>query len=216
MGGRGSKGRSLGKGRGGKVNIQSELDVWSYRHNPNNAPFVDAINSGVETIQNDFPGIMDDVNYVNAATLGGADKEGVLGYYSRDSKSVSINDNYTDINKMNAVYDEAVKDNYHPGRGNKTGTEAVALHEMGHALTDHVAGKMGAADLDSAAKSIVDRAYANSNGSGGTKAWAGGISKYAQESNAECVAEAVADWYCNGNRASTQSKAIMNVLNGYK
>ena len=42
FGGRGSGGggESLGSGGGGSVNFVSETDVWSYRHNPNNQPFV--------------------------------------------------------------------------------------------------------------------------------------------------------------------------------
>lgn len=217
--GRGSSkggGDSLGGGSGKDINILNELDVWSYRHNPNNEPFVDSINTSVKQIADDFPGIMNDVNQVNSATLGGADRTQTLGYYSPTEKSVSLNDNYTDIGKMNAVYDASVKQGYHPGRGSKNGTEAVTLHEMGHALTDHVGKKMGAKDIDDAAKRIVDNAYKSSGGKGGTKAWAGKISKYAQENNAECVAEAVADWYCNGSKASSASKAIMKELKNWR
>lgn len=75
---------------------------------------------------------------------------------------------------------------------------------------------MGAASLDDAAKQIVDNAYKSSKGNGGTKAWAGKISGYAQENNAECIAEAVCDWYCNGNKAASQSKAIMTELKKWR
>lgn len=214
--GGGGGGPSLGGGSGKSVNILNQTDVWSYRHRQDNAPFVDAINSGVATIQSDFPDVMETVNAVNAARLGGRDRNGTLGFYSSADKTVALNVNYTDIDKMNRVYDNAVKSGFHPARGNKSGTEAVALHEMGHALTDHVGRKMGAADLDDAAKRIVDSAYARSGGTGGTKAWASRISGYATKNNAECVAEAVADWYCNGNNAKSQSKAIMAELRRYR
>lgn len=216
MGGRGSSGPSLGKGGGGKINIVSETDVWSYRHRKGNEPFVDAINTSVRTIEDDFPGVMETVTSVNASTLSGSDKAHTLGYYSPSDKSVSLNDNFTDIDKMNATYDHSVATGFHPPRGNKSGTEAVAFHEMGHALTDHIGKKMGAADIDDAAERIVNAAYKNSRGRGGTKAWAGKISGYAKESYAECVAEAVADWYCNGHNASSQSKSIMSELMKYK
>lgn len=214
-----SEGSLGGSGGGVPTNIISETDVWSYRHNPNNEPFVDSINGSVRDISDDFPGIMNDVNVVNSAELGGPDKVHTLGYYSSGEKSVSLNDNYTNINKMNAVYDNAVKANYHPSRGDKNGVEAVTYHEMGHALTDYVGKKFGAKNIDDAAKKIVDDAYKNSRGrntASGTKAWAKKISGYAAESNAECIAEAVCDYYCNGNKAKSQSKAIMTELFKYK
>ena len=215
FGGRGSSsGSSLSMGGGGNVNIQNETDVWSYRHNPNNQPFVDQINGSVATMQNDFPDLMESVNTVNATKFGGADNTATLGCYGHGS--VSINRNYTNVDKMNTVYDNAVKSGYHPSRGNKTAVEAVTYHEMGHALTDHIASKMGEKDLDHSSKKIVDNAYKATKGKGGTKAWAGKISGYAQDSYAECVAEAVADWYCNGNKAHAHSKAIMAELKKYK
>lgn len=207
-------GESLSKSSGKQINIIDELDVWSYRHNSDNAPFVDAINTSVATMQEDFTDIMESVNYVNAAELGGADKLSTLGFYG--DGTVALNQEYTDIDKMNAIYDAAIATGYHPSRGDKNGTEAVAFHEMGHALTDHIGKKMGMMNLDDAAQKIVDDAYKAIHGTGGTKAWAGNISGYAQDSYAECVAEAVADWYCNGDKASKQSKAIMSQLKKYQ
>lgn len=212
--GSGGDGESLANSSGKRVNIQSETDVWSYRHDPNNAPYVDSINSSARDMSEDFPDLMrDTVTNVNTVEFGGADKRSTLGVYG-DGR-VGINSNYTDINKMNTVYDKAVESGYHPGRGNKNAVEAVTYHEMGHALTDNIAKKMGVKDLDASSKRIVEDAYKASGGKGGTKKWAGGISGYAQESFAECVAEAVADHYCNGNKASKQSKAIMKELRKY-
>lgn len=214
FGGRGAGGESLGGGGGASVDIRNEQDVWSYRHNPNNADFVDEINTGVAAIQNDFPDVMNSVNNVYASTLGGADAQHTLGYYG--GGQLGINTNYTDVQKMNASYDAAVKSGFHPSRGNKTGTQAVTIHEMGHALTDHIAQKMGEKDLDAGAKKIVNTAYKNSKGKGGTKAWAGKISGYAQQNYAECVAEAVADVYCNGSKAAKESHAIVSVMKSYR
>ena len=206
-------GESLGGGSAENINIVSQTDVWTFRHRQKNEAFVDSMNDSVRTVQEDFPGLMDDVKEVNSAVLGGADKQNTLGFYGNGQ--LALNSNYTNVDKMNKVYDEAVKEGYPPGRGNKNGTEAVTFHELGHAVTDHVKDKVGAKDIDGAAKIIVDNAYKNANGRGGTKAWAGKISGYAQKNNAECIAEAVADWYCNGNKASKQSKSIMAELKKY-
>lgn len=217
MGSRGQgRGKALGKGSGENVNIVSETDVWTYRHSENNEPFVDAINSGARRIQNDFEDMMQAVNYVSAAELGGADKHRILGYFSETDGTVALNRNYTNIDKMNQVYDAAVKSGYHPSRGNLSGTEAVTLHEMGHALTAYVQKRMNSSSFDAAAQRIVRAAYKSVDGRGGTYKWAGGISGYAQQSYSECIAEAVADYYCNGRKASPESRAIMNVLRRYR
>lgn len=211
--GNGADGPSLGGGGGGSVDIVDEVDIWSYRDGDKNLDYFAEVIEGVREINEDFPGVMDEtISVVNATTFGGMDAVQTLGVYSAGSKSVGINTNYTDVNKMNRVYDKAVADGYHPSRGNKSGTEAVTLHEMGHGLTDHLAKKMGEKSLDSASKKIVDKAYKNSGAKGGTLAWAKTISGYAAESNAECIAEAVSDWYCNGNKASSASKAIMSEI----
>lgn len=207
-------GPSLGKGGGASINIISETDVWSYRHDRDNEDFVDAINASVAKIQEDFKDVMDSVNFVYAAELGGIDRSSTLGYYSSDGY-IAINREYTDIGKMNAIYDASVATHFHPGRGSYTGTEAVTFHEMGHALTGHIAEKMGTADMYDAAQKIVDAAYKAVHGKGGTLAWAGTISGYAQDSYAECIAEAVADHYCNGDGAAKASKAIWNQLKKY-
>lgn len=209
----GGDGESLGTSSGENINIISTTDVWSYRHNPNNEPYVDAINTAVRGISDDFPGLMNDVNTVDAAVLGGADRTQTLGFYG--GGQVAINANYTNVDKMNRTYDAAVASGFHPGRGDKSGTEAVTYHEMGHALTDSIKTKMGKKDLDAVSKQIVDDAYKATKGKGGTKAWAGAISGYAQKNYAECVAEAVCDWYCNGNKAKSESKAIMTQLKKY-
>lgn len=217
FGGRGSSsGESLANTSPGvsAADIVSEVDVWSYRHQRGNEPFVDAMNSSVRDMANDFPELMNDIEYVNAATLKGAAASQVLGYYG--DGNVSLNANFTNVQKMNDVYDAAVQSGFHPSRGNKSGTEAVTYHEMGHALTDSIKNKVGAKDLDASSKKIVNDAYKASGGTGGTKKWAGNISGYAQDSFAECVAEAVADWYCNGSNSSKQSKAIMTELFKYK
>ena len=205
---------SLSKGALKKVNIVDTLDVWSYRHRKKNQPFVDQINGAMRDIQRDFPDVMDSVQTVSAATLGGADKRNTLGYYQPDFGGLAINDNYTNVKKMNATYDAGVADGLHPSRGKKSGTAAVTYHEAGHALTDMVAKKTGVSFEDAAAN-IVKAAYKTERLKGGTVRFAGRISRYAQQNYAECVAEAVCDYYCNGSNASSNSKAIVRQLDMY-
>ena len=212
--GNGMSGIDMGGG-GGSVNTVSATDIWSYRHRQGNEPFVDAINSGMRALDNDFPGFTSGINRVDAVVMSGRDKYDTLGYWSPGDKQLGINQNYTDINKMNGVMDTAARKKFHPPRGNKTGTEAVALHEGGHALTDYIAQQTGAKGLHEVSKKIVKDAYKNSGARGGVRIFAGKISKYAKKNYAECVAEAVADWYCNGNKSSASSKAIMSELKKY-
>lgn len=209
----GGRGAGLGSGDGGAaINILSTTDVWSYRHDSNNENFVDAINEGVRSIQNDFPDVMDTVNTVNASVLMGVDADTTLGFWDPSSGQLHLNANYTNVKKMNKVYDASVKTGFHPSRGKLTGTQAVAMHEMGHALTDHIGQRVGITNIDAMSKKIVDRAYRKYGGGVGGKNWAGQISKYATTSNAEAIAEAVADFYSNGSKAANASKAIMEVM----
>lgn len=38
------------------------------------------------------------------------------------------------------------------------------------------------------------------------------VDSYATDSNAECIAEATTDVYCNGKKAKAESKAVVQVL----
>ena len=90
--------------------------------------------------------------------------------------------------------------------------QAVASHEYGHVLTSKAGAKLGILDMDAAAKVIVDRAVKKTSHKGSVSL-SKKISGYAGHSNAECIAEAVADVYCNGKKASAESRAIVNELN---
>ena len=131
-----------------------------------------------------------------------------MGVY--DGSNIVMNQKYMNRG-MDNVYDAGVKSKYHPSRGNKSGMEAVAAHEYGHALTDAAARKMGLTNMDAAANRIMDEARAKVR----TKGLASNISRYATESAAEAIAEAVSDVYCNGNKASGASRAVVKVLNSY-
>lgn len=208
-----SNGGSLGGGGGKNVDIVNQTDVWTYRHRKDNEAFVDDINSAVRQANDDFPGLTSDtITEINSTEFGGLDRVMTLGCYGQGQ--LDINRNYTNVDKMNSMYD--ADGGHHPGRGNKSAVEAVTYHELGHAITDHIGKKNGLGDIDKTSNKIVKDAYKASGAKGGNKAWAGKISGYAQKNYAECVAEAVCDWYCNGNKASTTSKAIMAELRKYK
>lgn len=211
MGGGSSMG-GLDGGGGAYVNVVNATDVWSYRHGAGNAPVSDAINSGMRTLDNDFPGFAGYVNNVDVVEIKGHGKNTVMGFWSASDGQLALNKNYADMGKANSVVDSAAASGFHPSRGNRSGVEAVAIHEAGHALTDAIAQKTGAAGLHAVSENVVKSAYKNSGAKGGVKAFASSISGYAKTNYAECVAEAVTDWYCNGNKASSASKAIMSEL----
>ena len=122
-----------------------------------------------------------------------------------------MNQRYMNGPAMDAAYDVSVKSGFHPARGNKSGIQAVASHEYGHALSDKAAAKLGTS-IEGASRQIVERAR-KKTGQRTNMAFAGKISGYAQYNFAETVAEAVSDWYCNGSKASKQSRAVVSVLN---
>ena len=95
--------------------------------------------------------------------------------------------------------------------------EAVAAHEFGHVLTERVAQRMGITGLNSinaAATRIVNEARPKTSHRGVVQ-MASKISVYATHSNAEAIAEAVSDVYCNGSRARAESRAIVDVVRSY-
>lgn len=216
FGGSGSSlggGGSLGGGSGSNINVESETDIWNNEIREGNKAAFDEIIKGVNKINNDFPGLMtESLNVINQSRLGGKDKNSTLGFYSPGNKSLGMNENFMDVNKMNKVYDAS--GSFHPSRGNKSAVEAVTLHELGHAVNDHLASKKGQT-LDKAASEIVKRAYKKSGAKGGNKGFAKTISGYAASNYAECVAEAVADYYCNGKKAKKASKLIVDEMKNY-
>lgn len=147
------------------------------------------------------------INQFQIAKVGG----GVMAYYDSDG-NIAMNEKYMNSAGMDRAYDAAVKSGFHPSRGNKSGIQAVASHEYGHALADKVGSKLGYGDVESASRKIVERARAKTNHKT-NMSFAKSISGYAQYNFAECVAEAVSDWHCNGSKAKKESRAVMAVIN---
>ena len=152
-----------------------------------------------------------DVGQFNLAEIGGKDSSTMA--YS-DGENIGFNSKYFDSVNIQNAYDASVQSGFHPSRGNKSAMQAVAAHEYGHVLSEKAAVKLGfngVNGMDAASKVVVERAMAKTNYKGSMK-MAGKISGYAKKSNAECVAEAVADVYCNGKNASAESRAIVKEL----
>jgi hypothetical protein len=169
-----------------------------------------------ETLQV-FKDMNDEYGYVaedlQLATLTGADNM-ALAYY--DGSNVAFNQSYFNKAKMEAVYAETVKAGFHPSQGNKTALQAVASHEIGHALTDKVIAKMGSKfGKQDGAEAILKEAQKQVGNRGKLANMASKISGYAKESARECIAEAFADVYCNGGKAKKESQSIVGVMNKY-
>ena len=137
---------------------------------------------------------------------------GTMRYY--DGENIAINREYFNTDYMNKAYAEGVASGWHPSNGNKSAMEAVVSHEYGHALTNEVGKAMGVSGIDNIATRIVNEARKGS-GHKGVVQMASKISRYATTSNAEAIAEAFSDVYCNGSKAKKESIAIINVMNKY-
>ena len=135
-----------------------------------------------------------------------------LAYY--DGDGIAINTKYLNSKTMNDAYQRCVESGFHPKSGSKTGMEAVVAHELGHALTDMAGAKMGIKGIDASSTAIVNEARKQTKHRGVVQ-MASNISGYAKTSNAEAIAEAVADVYCNGKKARSESRAIVDVMNRY-
>ena len=153
------------------------------------------------------------LSYENTRIAKLKPKSNALAYY--DGDGIAINAKYLNSKKMNDAYQRCVESGFHPKSGSKTGMEAVVAHELGHALTDMAGAKMGVkGGIDASSKAIVNEARKATKHRGVVQ-MASKISGYAKQSNAEAIAEAVADVYCNGKKARSESRAIVNVMNKY-
>ena len=208
MGGRGasSSGRYGGGGGLSPADILSTNSFVSERHN------YDISNDVLDVFKN----VNEEYGYVIGdilvAKIKSKSNNKAMAYY--DGTNIGFNEAYASAKVLNKAYADCVKSGFHPSNGNKSPAEAVASHELGHALTDAVGKKMGGLDIDRASDRIVKEAK-KQTGHRGVVQMANKISTYATHSNAEAIAEAFSDVYCNGKKAHKESKAIVNVINSY-
>lgn len=211
MGGRGASSGGEGwLGGGGGVTI-NPLDITSLVSAREGRQLeVDETLQTFKDMHDEYGYIADDLQL---ATLTGADNI-ALAYY--DGSNVAFNQSYFNKAKMEAVYAECVQAGFHPSQGNKTALQAVASHEIGHALTDKVISKMGSKlGKQDGAEAILKEAQKQVGNRGKLANMASKISGYAKESARECIAEAFADVYCNGGKAKKESQSIVNVMSKY-
>lgn len=169
-----------------------------------------------ETLQT-FKDMHDEYGYavddLQLAKLG-AGGDDTLAYY--DGSNIAFNEKHFNKQAMEMGYANDVKNGFHPSQGNKTALQAVASHEIGHALTDKAIAKMGGAfGKQDGAESILRIAQKQVGHKGKLADMASKISGYAKTNARECIAEAFADVYCNGKNAHRESQAIVNVMNKY-
>lgn len=204
----GSRGASSGGATGGAGgNILGTESLVSARESKQRE--VDDVLTVARDIYDEYGIIATDLQI---ATM---DKKGqsTMAYYDNEG-NLAINESYFDSKKMDSAYDACVKAGFHPPRGNKSGIEATTAHEMGHRLTDELGKKMGHGDfaIDQASSKIIAEAKKRL-GAKSVDSIRKKISGYAKQNNAEAVAEAFADVYCNGNKASRESRAVVSALN---
>ena len=198
MGVRGADSGDLGNGSSENFNASKDKDIWAYRHNPNNERFVDNINTTIKDMADTYKGLMGAINDVYMAKV---DKDTVMAYWTPGTGELGFSNKYGSMEKMAKSYEECVKEGFHPSNGNKK--------------------NMGSRDFDEIAKKVVRDAKSILNKQAGktryrgTRKIAAGISEYAKSSNAECIAEATSDVYCNGSKASRESKAVVEALKKY-
>lgn len=211
MGGRGSS-SSSGRMGGGGLNPNDIVSTTSLVSARESHPTeVDETLQAFKDVYDQYGYVIDDIQI---ATLKGRGAN-TIAYY--DGSNVAMNQSYFNKARIDKAYDDCVKSGFHPSRGSKTALQAVASHELGHALTDKVADKMGIKGinkLDQASTKVVNEAR-KQTGHRGVVQMAKKISGYATHSNAEAIAEAFSDVYCNGKKATKESIAIVNVMNSY-
>lgn len=136
-------------------------------------------------------------NTISRAVLATADLgKDALG--ACDGTTVYMSKRYvSNVKGMTDAMKIAEEQGFHPKLNGKSGAEAVTAHELGHYLVEQT---------KTSARTIVYNA-GKSIGVKGNK-MASGISGYARYNYDETIAEAVADVYCNGSKASRNSIAI--------
>lgn len=170
-------------------------------------PIGEAITQGAGLYANQIQNARDAMereygNIISKANLSVADLGNTaLGAYGQGT--VYMSNKYVKNTNLTESMKDMAKQGFHPKIGKKTGAEAVTAHELGHFLADRAMQKAGISE-----KEIVARA-GKKIGVKGNK-MASMISEYARYNYAETIAEASADVYCNGKRASKASRAIMS------
>lgn len=208
-------GRGASSGGGGGTGGVSGGDIVDTRslvsERENQQVLVDETLSVFNDVFNEYGTIVEDIQLATMAPGSSA-----LAYYDA-ADNIAINEKYFNSKTMDAAYAACVQSGYHPSNGNKTALQAVVAHELGHKLTEQVGAKLGQAgfgNIDKTSRTIVSKA-SKAAGHKSTATFSSKISGYAKSSNAECIAEAFSDVFCNGTKAKKESRAVVDVINSY-
>ena len=210
MGGRGSSSFSGGASSGVSAgDISSTKSLISERES--NQKLVDETMGVFQSVFDEYGSQVADIQL---ATLKPGSR--ALAYYD-SGDNIAINEKYFNSAKMDSAYKKCVESGYHPSNGNKTALQAVVAHELGHKLTADIATKLsghGFSGIDSASTNILKEALGKTKHTN-ISSLRSKISGYAKSSNAEAVAEAFSDVFCNGKKAKSESRAIVSVIDKY-
>lgn len=193
------------QGKGGDAGKVTDVQDMLSQRSTKEAE-VDEVMAVAQRMNNLF-GEGDKIQQYQTANMTG----NAMAYYDT-AGNIAINNRYMNNAGVDKAMDVASKNRFHPDRGNKSGMQALASHEYGHALSDRVAQRLGSPDIETASREIVNRARAKT-GHKTNMGFAEKISGYATYNFAECVAEATSDWYCNGSKAKKESRAVVSVMN---
>lgn len=199
---KGGSGMGAGPFGGGMENSDSSVTV------KNSHPLTEEIQKGGGGFANEIMNTRDafereygdavKMMNLHAATFN---EPGVLGAYG--GNTLYMNQKYIKNANLTDAMKAAQASGFHPGIGDKTGAEAVAAHEIGHRLGEIAAQRAGISEQDIVARAAKKVGIKTEN-------MAGHISGYARSNYSETIAEASADVYCNGSKASKASTAIMD------
>ena len=208
MGGRGSSFGRGGNSSGGNIDVLSSTSLISQREGQREE--VDRVLTVLRDLNERYGAELNDVQVVTIRGSGAT----AIAYYDAQG-NLAFNKNYFDNPAIEQAYQRCVSSGFHPSQGSRSAMEAVAAHEMGHKLTDMAALKAGYGNwaLDRVANDIIREAAKSL--SVRHDALVSAVSGYAKQNNAEAVAEAFADVYCNGSKAAKESAAIIRELEKY-
>lgn len=202
--GRGSSGAGAGEFGGGMKNEDTTTTVKSSH------PLVDEIDRGGGGFANEIMNTRDAFEREYGSVISGMrlrvgtfSDPSVAGAYGGDT--LYMNSKYIRNANLTQAMRASSEEGYHPGIGNRTGAEAVASHEIGHRLGEIAAERAGISEKDIVARAAKKMGIKTEN-------VAGHISGYARSNYKETIAEASADVYCNGSKASRASRAIVTEL----
>ena len=210
FGGRGASagGRTRQPGGGGNVTIINSTSLVSRRNEDGGKErkIVDDVLETAQWYKDKYGGEAYDLQVAKLS-----DKDDDTLAFCDMASGVTMNQKYWNDDVMNQVFDIDVKNGNHPTRGKKTALQATMAHEMGHVM-NHRLAEFQKVDYNKVANDIVEDSRKLIKTTRGVVQMAYKISNYASKNTKETIAEAYADYYCNGKKAKKESRAIVYTM----